>query len=647
MAKGASAASKSSPMNATNSDLPKSTSLNGSGTGASSLRQTVLDAPKSNAQYRPATAGDAITSRYANANLWADCYAMDSPTMDITTAEKDTFHFPTPIRRPMTANSSPRLIQSRLSPVDSGIGMSMSSLNQRSPFMSPLSSQYASTPMTMDSVPPIRSNTTREFKNEGMEGARPKLSRWRSLGGIFGRKKSVTKPVSKNFTDLQRDAAAFDLAMKMPTAQGQQSPGLFRRVTKRGVRSRGLSNKSREAMDQRMASLEAPHLNIEIPEAEMERYSVLFNKVNTLPNRSPRLDSLLARRQAAGDGTWPHLGSNLKACSPELTTWNSTDCINSQPIDVPTPGRARRGTEPSPRQSPAYGLSANDTEDASSDDLPHISALLTRPRPIRRHNTAPSMLSVPIPQDQQLSPTFEADEMDPNDQGSTPTPSSPASPSTPTYLPPAPVWTGQNASVKSLRKNSWDNDSARSLNGPWEFITVSKRLSPGDLSTKFVKPATPEPTVRQSIDWVVEERPQVSIARSLSVTKAGKRSNLKPTRVNSRRNAGTSTKYGPKLEKLKTSNSLPPPVPAKDTTKGEANASTKQVASPSLVVVRTGSRREDLQRDLTREIWGEHGLSGVGSQVRENRALTPNLCVVEEVETRKSVYAVMESVDAF
>lgn len=130
------------------------------------------------------------------------------------------------------------------------------------------------------------------------------------------------------------------------------------------------------------------------------------------------------------------------------------------------------------------------------------------------------------------------------------------------------------------------------------------------------------------------DNPQVSIARSLSVTKAGNRSNLKPTRVNSKRKTKTVKQSQPE------SKDSPPPVPQKDFVDTEIS---NTVAVPTILVNRVASRKQDLQRDLTREIWGEHGLNAVESKVRENKTLTANLRVVDDDEVRKSVHAVIES----
>lgn len=285
-----------------------------------------LDSSQLDQFFRPMTAGDAITSRYARPSIW-DSYPLDSPTMDITTSEKDTFHFPTPIRKPMTANNSPRLDPTKMASIDTDFGISLTSLSSKSPFMSPLSSQYAITPVTAGSLPmtqPVRAHTTREWRSDEMQDARPKLSRWRSLGGLFGRKKPDIQTQSTiASTDRPKEPesriAACEIGSKSSSAaqlkgRSQPSAGLFRRVTRKGTRVQGASPKSlkmQQEQEQSYAPLLAPHLDIHIPEAEMERYSVLFKKVGTLPNRS---DSLLMRRQGTGNHVWPTTGSQLKVC---------------------------------------------------------------------------------------------------------------------------------------------------------------------------------------------------------------------------------------------------------------------------------------------------------------------------------------------
>ncbi|KAF2663748.1 hypothetical protein BT63DRAFT_111269 [Microthyrium microscopicum] len=597
---------------------------------------------------RPKTAGE--TKSILKNKDWVDSrLAMGSP-IEIK-ADEDVFRFPTPVKRPSTSTtSSPHIGSMKLSSQDSGIGMAIGSPNQPklyqpSPFYAPsIQSRYAMTPEEIDQtilVTPARAHTTKELRNEEMDGAKPKLSRWKSLGGLFGRKRSLPMTETRSLRQLSpnteipiRSTSAAEVSERGMTAvmssnqsTPASSPGLFRRVTKRKPRVRSPSNREMRPEPPPKDPPGTPKLDISIPESNMERYSVLFKEVSALPNRPAlvatrptRSSSLLARRQASGGGSKPVPGTSI------------TD------LDL-APGRLiRRATEPSPRDSPSYRLFPDNT---NSPALPHISSL-HRPRPVKRNNSAPPALPTPIAHEQKLSPAFEADEMDFDDRdGLTPTPSSPASPSTPKSIPSEPIPDDAKSLARSIRKNSWENTSSQNLSEhSWEMITVGKRLSPGDMLARAapvthiasVAATPPVATPDDDTDEWLEEQPKISIARSLSVTKAGARQKLavKPTRVGSQRKANPNAS----TEQV-VATGVPKAVMVKPV---QITVSQPDTSAP---IARPGGlRRQVLHRDLTREIWGERELN---EQVQSNRAMMPNLCVVEEPENRKSVWGVIES----
>jgi hypothetical protein len=227
---------------------------------------------------------------------------------------------------------------------------------------------------------------------------------------------------------------------------------------------------------------------------------------------------------------------------------------------------------------------------------PHISTLLHRPRPLRRSRTAPSHLPVPnATHDGSLSPAFEADELalDETDQGLTPTPSSPGSPTTPESGPHA------NPALMEHRHQSWDSKAGSTT---WEMITIGKSVEPGDILDD-------ELLHEDDIDdeeWLEKCKPQVAIARSMSVTKA----NRKVRRV---RPAGPASK--------------------------DSSPMLDAAAAPP-----TTNKRTVMKKELRMEIFGDRGMSGRDEKVLENKALTPVMHHVGDESSRKSVWGSIECI---
>jgi hypothetical protein len=206
------------------------------------------------------------------------------------------------------------------------IGLAIGSPSQTSYFSPPMSSsrlapsqQDVTTPRT----PPMRSNTTRESRTEDMDGARPKLSRWKSLGGLFGRKRFASSPIarqgSKDALELKKkDVVELrgEIAVQTTIDSTTSSPYSPRQLRKSKKSVKGRSPLLRSRWDAGVyagasppPSQSAPLLNVDIPQVRMERYSVMFSDL--LPERPTRSSSLLARRQATGDRLKPP-GVSLK-----------------------------------------------------------------------------------------------------------------------------------------------------------------------------------------------------------------------------------------------------------------------------------------------------------------------------------------------
>jgi hypothetical protein len=298
----------------------------GSFSGKSSTNLTATASPSSSVQSpvfvaRPKTSGAEIGTRSASRTQqkqqWADFVLNTSPIEVI--ADDDSYMFPMPqLRRPSTATNSaaasPRIEEpfpfgstSALKAEDLSNALSSAKLlndAKRS------NDQSAAGSRTGPSMRPTRAYTT-NWSAE-LESPKPKLNRWKSLGGFFGKKRADAEPVeSFKSPDLREEHAPEKVSSPLEkedvhSPQEVQSPispvgGLLRSLTKRTKQPSEKRPKTREGKIEERAivsPLNAPLLDVQIPEIKMERYSVMFQEV--LPVRS---SSLLARRQAAFDKT--------------------------------------------------------------------------------------------------------------------------------------------------------------------------------------------------------------------------------------------------------------------------------------------------------------------------------------------------------
>jgi hypothetical protein len=642
---------------------------------------------------RPKTAGETGAKKD-----WSSMLRTGSP-IEIST-EHDTFHFPTPLRRPSTANSvtsTPRLDGKpivNMSP-DAGIGLSVGSPAERVPQKSKsnLSIVKKNSDNTSKASGPVRSQTTRESSTQ--DDSQAKLSRWKSLGGLFTRRTGPTGSLKEAHATTspkveQRSKSAMSQRKKGEISGGSPTPPissppqpLWKRATRRKYKP-GVPEDGSAQLPPQGPSL----LDVSIPEGQMERYSVLFQGVKTLPARPTRSSSLLARRQATA------AGNSLKARSPNLLCLHR-NLTRTQDLDI-HPGLVRRATEPSPSTaSPSYMLFPNPSNQANIR-LPHISQALrrnptqistvNRPRPVKRHNTSPSNLRSPAlvltpMQQPKLSPAFEVDELAPSrpptqdsdHQGLTPTPSSVGSPSTPKSITASPPH----------RKHSWASSHG---DAAWEMITVKKRYSPGDLFTASttnvpstmhgatiplqstfsaapIQSSTPGPenstkpaSKGDDDDWFADA-PEVVVARTVSVTRANSQRKLfvRPVRGSSRAVTAAATPVTIASPASTTGSSVAAySVASSIMTSRSTSSADTSVTSGSAGIERSvelddetkRARLEQKKMDLKKEIWGDsRDVVEIERDGRwdEHRAMTPRMCVVEE-DSRKSVWGVIESV---
>jgi hypothetical protein len=487
---------------------------------------------------RPKTANEAMDRR-------RELMALGSPIS--VTSGKETFNFPTPVRRPFTPNSDSRSVGMRSQ--DSDIGVALGSPSHAAHFQ--FNNSWALSPPQGRFLAPSReiitpvstpgrsqaSYSSQSTKPEGKEAEKPKLSRWKSLGGLFARRPSPrtnTEPQSQS-PFQQRTSNPFDLSADGYSSHWQgegpstviytatppsSSAAHFESPKKSSPRGRWGLGRSQTAPTNRRGGtspqlpLKGPLLDVDIPTTQMERYSVMFNGV--LPKQSS--SSLLARRQANAEKTKPVPVTSLKVWITSRVEVSDQSTNMKQALDLPQPPK-RRATTPEP--SPSYRLLIFPPE-SSQQESKHITSTLHRPRPLRRSNTAPGALSPGLKNKSmedtalsQLSPMSEREEFleDSERQALTPTPSEPSTPNTPSDTT-SEVQPFNPFPTDTSRNKTWSDSFAKEP--AWEMITIGKVVEPGDRVSGQVRVEGGE----EQEDWHHNSPVQVQVARSMSVTKA-------------------------------------------------------------------------------------------------------------------------------
>lgn len=239
----------------------------------------------------------------------------------VITADDEVFQFPTPRR----ANFSPATPVSgvRSEPEDIGIGVALGSPSQTQHFQGPgiaigspsqmhhfqnfaIHPLQTSTPASNDMCSPVKStpNEQREMRHDMNEPGKPKLSRWRSLGSFFG--KRGLQQQHDDYQMRQPEVKVEEFTTSLPANNHPGAAMESPKETKKSKRKqkRGVEHLATgpiflsEAGHGPNAPPKGPLLNVDIPDIQMERYSVMFSSV--LPSRKP---SLLARRQGGKAST--------------------------------------------------------------------------------------------------------------------------------------------------------------------------------------------------------------------------------------------------------------------------------------------------------------------------------------------------------
>lgn len=228
-------------------------------------------------------------------------------------------------------------------------------------------------------------------------------SKWKVFGGLFGGKKQTIQ--TQNFYQLRAERTPVEPEYPTPirgwttTEQytEKQKPNVLRSHTapdrvelhhEQNENPEILIDGSRVEEGTQLRPQAAGLLNVDIPDVQMERYSVMFGSLLGKPSEST--PSLLARRQATLD--------RLKVANEELAQRvcnhiysSDFQLTKSQEKELEEMERhikqPRRATSPQPNRSPAFSLFPNTP---SRDLRVERSA---SPHRLARSNTSPAALS--------------------------------------------------------------------------------------------------------------------------------------------------------------------------------------------------------------------------------------------------------------
>lgn len=244
------------------------------------------------------------------------------------TEGKDTFNFPTPLKRTPQAQLTP--LMSRYATDDmlrsstpDTIGMAIGSPSHIAHFESPLIPSSAKgrmyapsrdilTPLSTPG-PSMLSQESKAEKSDSGEAPRPKLSRWKSLGGLFARKPSNVEKSPKEPTTPGLGLQGYH-TWEHESPPRKRAGTETRPHTSKGKSSRIAIGRSQTAPTGRRtpgSPVPPPKdlLDVEIPNTKMDRYSVMFNGI--LPVQ-PGGGGLLARRQSRRDNAKPSAVTSLE-----------------------------------------------------------------------------------------------------------------------------------------------------------------------------------------------------------------------------------------------------------------------------------------------------------------------------------------------
>jgi len=332
----------------------------------------------------------------------------------VITADNEVFCFPTPT--PRRTNFSPAAAPPPSSPAsgmlfkpdDIGIGVAIGSPTQIQHFPSPLSQglrRQASNDIFNPTKSTDCSNEPREPRHDMNDTSRPKISRWRSLGGFFGRRDRNAVQQSDYQSPRQPESKVDDSSTRSPAnecaAQSDHPRETPKRSKQAGKQRRCVEHSATlpkypsTAPVDTPTSPQRPMLDINIPDVQLERYSVMFSSV--LPNRQ---SNLLARRQGdKGTTLKVRLAHHFQTPLPPLA-----NLINSRskfpPPHPPPPSAAVQPPPPAqhpPPPTPSFPPRPPANNRASTPPAPTPSSRVRGPSVAQKHRPAPSPLIPSIP----------------------------------------------------------------------------------------------------------------------------------------------------------------------------------------------------------------------------------------------------------
>ena len=240
-----------------------------------------------------------------------------------------------------------------------------------------------------------------------------------------------------------------------------------------------------------------PRLDLNIPNAELERYSVMFEKL-----LEPR-QSILERRQSK----MKRLKPNAK--TEEVATAKVVNLSYSKPETVKSIVPQRSMTSSHLTKVPSLKIKITHHDGTSKDD---VQTAIHRPRPPKRSNTAPTgSVSESAPNfSRPKPPTVSSSE-------------SQRSPSSPLYgensLPPTPTTVTTFADNESIIISNHEplppiSRFAEKAEPSWDMLTSKpvKMTIDEDSRVPYLRVKSPEDLERQIV--------QVSVARQVSVSRA-------------------------------------------------------------------------------------------------------------------------------
>ncbi|KAJ5979708.1 hypothetical protein N7481_007006 [Penicillium waksmanii] len=254
-----------------------------------------------------------------------------------------------------------------------------------------------------DNLPPPRFNTsvfTDQQKEQPLQSqSLRKASKWKKIGGLFRAKSALASPTRPRPPPiaLPNHAAAMD-KQTTQKAGTEEWPRIesdpkysTTKTTSTPSRSRKFSLSNKKSPKESNGDL-GPRLEIDIPDVQMERYSVMFSNVMN-KNQRP---SLLARRSKTLDSVQvPHNSDFLAAKVPPVPQRRATSPARSSFTLFPTsqPSKAAQilGTQNFSR-GPSPLLRSNTLPVES----PSQASPMEPPRAIHNNNSVSSFESLPI-----------------------------------------------------------------------------------------------------------------------------------------------------------------------------------------------------------------------------------------------------------